>query len=297
MPIDRTTIFRGPGHITWDGVTLVSVDDIVCTLIKDTFDVPVSGYGSIDKRRAGMRVEVQARPARWTDLAKLLPYATTQPGQSIYGASDKPLIIIPRDGALSGITVTNAAITGLPNLRLGVSGTPMQGITWTGIVANNQDPANIDNFVTTAAVGALPSVNLTDLKTGRYSATWGGVLPTFASAEGFEVSFELSLQPVVVDGEGVVDMTMESLTARCTTTPRGWTVAQLLTAIGGGAPGAAEVKNDLVITGPANVTLHGCLFRQAQTRYGSTAERVGAVEFETVRSIATNALSALWTVS
>lgn len=299
MAVDRTTLFSGPGSITWDSINILSSDRIDVVLIKSSETLPVSGYGPIKPIRQDFRIEVTCRPAKFSDLAKLFPYSTTQIGASIYGATDKPLVVLPRDGTNSGFTIANAAITRLPGMNLsarpGAQGTLGQ-IQWTGLVGNDLDPADIASYVAVSSTGALPAVTLTDLVAGRYLATWGA-LADWAPRSGFAIEFDLRLEPKATNNDGTVDMIFMGLDARCTVEPEGLTAANLLTLMGSKGMGDTEDTQDLVITGPRNVTLHKCLCRQATAGYGDNVRRIGALEFATVRNQTGGALTAVHTIA
>jgi len=297
MAIDRTTIFSGPGYITYRSATILCDGPITVTLITETIPGTATGFGRVKKIRKNTRVEVTAKPARWTNLAVLFPYASTQIGKSIFGATDYPLVVVPVSGR--GITIVNAAITGLGSLSLGATpagGNPIGQVTWTGIVANNSDPSDMGNYFTDADEAPLPSsVTLSDWKTGAYSASYNS--NTFYSQGGFNIAFQLGLQPVETNNEGVVDMLLQSLEATCTVDPVGINLTDLIGWIGSVGPGGSEPAYDLAISGPANVTLVNCTVDTVQGRWGDTLQQAGPLQFSTLRKVATGALAALWTMS
>lgn len=297
MAIDRTTIFSGPGYITYRGATILCDGNITARLVTESVPGSATGFGRVKKVRKGTRVEVTAKPARWTSLSVLFPYASTQIGASIFGATDNPLVIVPLSG--KGISVVNAAVTGLGGLALGATppgGNPIGQVTWTGLVANNSDPADMASYFTDADPGSLPSsITLTDWKTGAYAATYNSV--PFQSATGFNIGFQLGLSPVETNNEGVVDMLLQSLEASCTVEPLGVDMTDLMTWISAVGPGGSESAYDLAITGPVNVTLANCTVESIEGRYGDTVLQNGALQFASLRKVATGALAALWTFS
>lgn len=300
MPIDRATIFRGPGHIVFDGATIISAEDIEVTLINEYRGVDSSGYGTIDQRIASRRVEVSCTPLQWNSLAVLFPYASLQIGQSIFGGTDKPLTVLPREGTATGITVAAAAITQLPRLNLRMDAPMLGQMRWTGILANNADPAVLANYYGTAVVTALPDVTLAQVRNAIFSGAWGSITGFGAVTgwEGWEVEFALGLEEVRADGHGVVDMRLASFEATARCQPIGPTVAQVQGALAG-APGSrpSSVANLTLTGGSTTVVLHNCYVRQATQRYGNQTNRLGALEWSTIRTQATNALGALFTIA
>lgn len=297
--IDRTAITIGPGEVSWDGVTLKSEGDIMLTMNNDLFDVTTSGFGRLDRRRQDLQIEVTLTPKEWDDLGKLFPYATLQIGQSIYGATDKPLTIKTRNGR--GWVVANAAITSLPDITLSANQAILGQVTFTGIIANNSDPADIESYlVSEDDPGALTAVDLGKIPNGLYTASWGSVLQNFHSEAGFNLSFDLGTEDVEVDGAGTVDKVLTNMEATATVVPVGPTAQQIVDILGDEiAIGQAPPKHDLVITGGRAgmpvVTLKNTLAQQSQGRTGSSVKRIGEVQFVSVRTVASGLLEALWT--
>jgi hypothetical protein len=299
MAIDRTTLLRGPGAITFDGATLHSEGDIEVTIQHETFEVATSGFGVIDRRKANTMVEVTVTPKEWDDLTKLFPYATLQIGQSIYGATDKPLVIAPREGASSGLTIANAAITSLPSITLSAEKAILGSMTFTGLLANSGDPSDMDDYVATSAVGALTGFDLGKIPNALYSAAWGSAITGIYSEAGFVIDFDLSTEDVRVDGYGIIDKRLTGLGATVKCIPVAQTLSELLGGLGDVGVGAAPAKNNLVITGTGAgapiVTIANTLVRQSAPRYGASIARQGEIEFVAVRTQTTGLLNALWT--
>lgn len=297
--IDRTAISIGPGMVQWDGITLHSEGDITMSINPDLFEVATSGHGRLDRRRQDIQIEVGLTPKMWDELAKLFPYATHQVGQSIYGATDKPLTIKPRNGP--GWVVANAAITTMPPITLSANQAILGAMTFTGIIANNSDPGDIESYIDSENDPApLTGFDLTKAPNGPYTASWGSVIEDFHSEAGFAISFDMSTEDVSVDGAGTVDKLLTALDATCTVIPVGVSAQEIIDILGDETGiGQAPPKNDLVIAGARPgmplVTLKNCIARQSQGRTGATVKRIGEVQFESVRTQAAGLLEALWT--
>ena len=301
MAIDRTTLFQGPGHIVFDGKAILAADDIKVSVGNDTEDIVANGYGVLGRRRKGRSIKVTCTPLHWDNLNTLLPYAALQIGESIYGATDKVLQVIPRNGANSGIKLLNASVTKMPGITWSAMKKPLGSMEFTGLIANNADPALDVSYWTTEAAGALPAPDLSKIRNGIYTASWGTTLVNFGGADGFELDTDLQLSPVEVDGHGVVDMYLAGLTASCKVTPVGLAWGDILGALGG-AIGADLVKHDLVIkTGVGEAattvaTIPNCQLITGEGEWGNDKRRVGALEFKSVRTAAAGALTPLWTL-
>ncbi len=286
----------GPGLVIWDGATIHVEDEIKMKIAPKLFDVVTAGFGVVDRRREDMQIEVSFTPKMWDSLTKLFPYAATAIGASIYGATDKPLVIKPLSG--SGWTISNAAITKLPNILLSGTKAMLGEMTLTGLLANSAGTGTMSSYIATAAGGELAGFDLTKILNGLYTGAWGAGLTTFHSESGFEISFDLSLEDVKVDGLGTVDKMLTALAATCKVTPVGPSAGDVISIHGEKAIGEGAPKNDLVITGGRAglpvVTLKNCTAQMSSGRTGQKVKRIGEMEFKTVR---TALGTALWTIA
>lgn len=302
MGIDRTTLFKGPGSILFNSAAMVVADNITVRLADTLWDVGTNGYGTVDRRRSDRRVEITFTPLEWSNLALLLPYAGMQIGESIYGSVDKPLEIVPRNGANSGLTFTNVAVTKMPQCNYAASKLPMGSMTLTAIIANNSEPTSDASYFAPRDVGTLPAFDLTKIRTGIYTWSWGtgeGALTNIGCEEGgITLDTDLSLDWLQADGYGTVDAMLAGLTATASLTPVGLSVAQVLGAMGG-AIGAAPAKKDFVIKSGSTVvaTIPACQLVTSDALWGNTGRRIGALQFKSVRTPAAGALAPLWTLA
>lgn len=301
--IDRSTIKMGPGKALYDSANLFSQDGITARVSKTLFEVLTDHAGVVDRRLDDVSVEVNLTPKAWDNLDVILPYATLAIGSSIYGAVDKPLVVTPINGA--PITVAAAAVTRLPSLTFSAVKPLLGEIGFTGILANATEWAAAAARLSLGANAsgvALTGFDLTKVPNYAYSATLGAL--TFESEEGFNVEFDLQLEDVKVDSQGVVDKILTSLTATCSFVPVGLTEAQILAALAvqgagvrrGGSIGGA----DFVITGSAVgapiFTLKGASVSQGGYRFARNAKRVGEIQLVTRRTLTNGVLDPLWTV-
>jgi hypothetical protein len=139
-------------------------------------------------------------------------------GASIYGSTDKNLVIVSADKTY---TILNAQITQMPTISCSATKTAFGSVQFTGLLKKDGDPQNIEDYYTTAGGDSIGTgFNPSLIYTAPYTATLGALDP-FMSAEGFEISFDLSLNPVLVDGIGTVDMSMGNLGCNITCIPTG----------------------------------------------------------------------------
>jgi hypothetical protein len=220
MPtFDRTTIVRGPCKVTYDSQTFYSKAGVVLTTTNSTFDKETDAYGIVSKSKTDFTIVVEFEPVGEIEaLAVLFPHGNTSMGASIYGATDKNLVIVSVDKTY---TILNAQITQMPTISCSATKTAFGSVQFTGLLKIGGDPQNIEDYYTTTTGASIGTgFNPSLIYTAPYTATLGALDP-FMSAEGFEISFDLSLNPVMVDGIGTVDMSMGNLGCNITCIPTG----------------------------------------------------------------------------
>lgn len=294
MPsINRTSIITGPALVTFGGQTFWSKGDITLKPNNKNFKVATSAFGDVDERTEDKSMEISFEPdGRFTDglAAVLWPYAAMPIGTSVFGGSDSPLVIHSRAG--TKVTVHNAALTKTPDLRLGVSKTIQGSLTFTGLLKNSTDPTDAAAYytVTTESYPGDTGFDIGDIKTLAYDSAWGGSAPwsSFLTQEGWEVSFDLSLAPQMVDGLGTVDMSLQSLGVTARAIPVGPTEAQILTSMGNTRALGASVAsaNDLIVSATGlYFSLSKAGLRSAELGYGAERKRAGQLEWFATRTV------------
>ena len=220
MPtFDRTTILRGPCKVTYDTQTFYSKAGVVLTTTNSTFDKETDAYGIVSKSKTDLTIVIEFEPVGEIEaLAVLFPHGNTAMGASIYGNTDKNLVIVSADKTY---TILNAQITQMPTISCSATKTAFGSVQFTGLLKKDGDPQNIEDYYTTAGGASIGSGFSPQLiYTAPYTATLGALTPFF-SQDGFEISFDLSLNPVVVDGIGTVDMSMGNLGCNISCIPTG----------------------------------------------------------------------------
>lgn len=305
MAIQRQNIIRGPAIVTYDSEVYYSEDDIIVTPNIETMQIPSSVNGNEDERLVNITHEITFTPVgKWSHVKKLLnTFATPVIGGSIFGSTDKDLVINTVGG--QKITYKAAAITSLPQVRFSSVNRLLGSVTFTAIGANNTAFDNAAKRIVQASEAFNDdSHDPDDVLTQAYSVAWGSTAPFDAleTEDGVTVSFNLSLQPVQTDRDGIVDMTVENVEVMAMLTPVGLSEANMLTlmklqgtGVQRGASLGAMNSNDLVITGTGvYAAIYGAAPKQGPMRFGRTVLRSGQVGFVATRRYDDGALEPLY---
>ena len=293
MATDRTTIIRGPGAISFAGVTIHDADGIAAEVLRPTQEIPSSIAGTLESIFTDQTANITATPCGELSaeiIAALYPHQTPLPGSSIMGDTDRPLTIHGRNGRK--ITFPCAALTGIPALRLSPVATSFGQATWGAALAKGKGPEDADALWQSAAAAyALGEPKRGGLGGRHYAAAWGAGADGLSipdTAEGWTVEFDLRLEPVIADSCGTIDFTLAGLTVRASCRPLGLTEEQILKALA--APKArgagASTAKDLVIMseGGLAVTLKCAGLVQGPLAWGATALRAGELGFTAHRA-------------
>lgn len=286
MATTRQSIVRGPGTVTFDSIKFFDKDGISANVESSTEEIPSSASGTLDTIKTDQVATVTLTPVGNITadiLSKLFPAFLKKPvlGSSLMGSTDKSLVVSSRAG--QKVTFVNAAITGVPELRLSPVATAFGQVTFSALVANGKTANETGGFYSTAAAayadGEAPRTNLTG---HVYTGTFGSLsIPD--TVDGWTVSVEPNYEPVRTDSQGTIDYTLQGVTVRASCTPLGLSEAQILAALpttkGRGASLAST--NDLVISaqGGLTVTLKNASLVTGPIQWGSSQLRVGQLGF------------------
>lgn len=291
MSLDRATIERGPAVATFDGATFYSKSDITVTPVIDTIDILTSRFGRVDQRHRARRVTVEFELAgEWESLAVLFPYASTNIGTSVFGSSDKPLVINTVGG--KKLTLPAAAITRMPSIMMSVGKTLLGTIQFTGILANDTEPDDEGSYFVSASESYPGDAGFSAaaIKTLAYSSAWGSTAPfdAFHTEAGWQIDFDLRLQEDTADGLGVIDMMFSSLSVSAKAIPVGPTQAELLAKLQMEAKLGASVATtdhlNISATG-VYVRLYNAALRAGQFAHGPQTKTNREFEWIATRSI------------
>jgi hypothetical protein len=305
MQINRTAIITGPCKLTYGGQSFWSKGDVVLKPIIATNPVGTSAHGPLGARYTSRSYEVTFEPdGRFNlDLAAILwPYASTSIGAGIYGSSDTALVILGRSN--DQITLHNARLTEMPVIRLGTSLTVAGSCKFTALLKNNTAPSDAAAYYS-VATGTYSDTGFdpTEIITPAPTAAWGDVtgFTSFLTEGGWEFAFAPQLSPVLVDGLGVVDMTLTGLTATARAIPVGPTLANLMAATGNAMDMGSALDafaGNLTVAGTGlEVVLYNAAITDTDAGWGTTRKRLGATTWTAQRTVTDGTLDPLFTIT
>lgn len=303
MATTRQSIVRGPGTVKFDNVKLFDAGGITADVESSTQEIPSSIAGNLDTIKTDQIGKVTLTPVGEISpalLALLYPFQTPNPGASIMGSTDKPLVISSRAG--TKVTFHNAALSKIPDLLLSPVKTAFGQAEFTALLANGKLPTDDDSFFEVeSAAYADGEPGRTGLSGCHYEGTWGDLsIPD--TQDGWTVSFELQLDPVTTDSQGTIDYTFGGLTVRASCTPLGLSESQILAALPilSGRGASTATANDLVISAPSpglTVTLKSAALVTGPLAWGATTLRAGQIGFVAHRAVSSGTLGALYSVA
>jgi len=284
---------HGPAIITFNGVTYYFKTGLKGSIKRSRAKIEVDAFGQIAEIAKDCVVEFTGAPAgviRAADLAGQMPYMPSQIGQSIFGATDVPLVIQTiNDGA--AITWQRAAISKYSPLLLSATeGAIYKGdITFSCLMASNFTPTASSAWKSIASAAfADTTFDSSKVRMAQYTAGWGDASPYNAmiSQDGFILTPSIATESIAVDNYGIIDMALKSVTGTAQFKPANLTEAQIDALIdlqGGGAmlPGRAigDGGNDLVISSSlltatlkmAGAVDYGLMYATGKLRAGEVA--------------------------
>jgi hypothetical protein len=294
----RTTIVRGPAKIAYDSATFYSKGGITLTMTNATFDKESDAYGVLGKSKTDFQVVVEFEPVGEIEaLTVLYPHGSTAMGASIYGGTDKPLVITAADATY---TIRNAAVTQMPSLRLTANNTAFGSVQFTGLLELGGDPSALGDYYAVGAGGSIGAAfDPTKLITAPYTATLAAL--NFNSEAGFEISFDLGLTPIVVDGIGTVDMSLQNVGCNITCIPVGIAENSFDTYFGSLDAGedlaSATLDISTATTGGLNFDALAVQVIDLQKRFSPTENRLGQLTLACKRTFTTGAPEPLFTIA
>jgi hypothetical protein len=158
----------------------------------------------------------------------------------------------------------------------------------------------------TSAAFSDTSFDPASIITQPYTGVWGVSAPwsSITTFDGWQVDFDLSLNPITTDGDGIVDMTFASLAVTAKCRPIGITETQLITALGLQGGGNARGRSlqtgssDLVISNTGvTVTVKSAQLKSGPMAFGSGTPRIGELTWVATRKFAAGVASPLFTVA
>ena len=304
---DRTAFIEGPAIAVYDSTVMYIPDSFELVPDIRTFEVPVSSFGDVDKRRDTIVWSCQFTPYGKAGLiSKLLPYLNPTRGTSIYGATDKTIVIHSHAG--QRVTIHGAGIAQQPDLILSAVDPLWGPVTVTAIGKKAVAWDNASRFAEISATAfSDTSFDPDDIITQPYTLAWGASSPWDAIAfDGpVTISSQIELYAKNTNADGLVDQRISQVKFTASFRPQGISEAQLLALAATQDTGVVRGSsmrgnaNNLVATGANGVVY--TLFQTTPTQipfvYGDQEERAGELVFETIRKIASGVPTALMSVA
>ena len=301
MPTSRTSIIRGPGTVSYGGEKLFDAGGINAEIETATRDTPSSICGNIATVKTDQTGKISFTPCGEISealLALLFPYGNAQIGASACGDADRPLVIHATNG--TKVTFVNAVVAKMPEIYLSPIKTAFGAVDFNAAIGFGKTPADVGGFY---AVESAPyDAGVPDpsgIKGVEYKATYGD-LEINDTTEGWTITPEVTLEPVIVDALGTIDWTIASIGCTATCTPLGLTEEQILAALPamqarGSIIGGAH---DLSIRGEGglHVTLRNASLMRGPLNWGNTTLRAGQIQFKAHRAITEHALGDMFSV-
>lgn len=295
-------------------------DDMRASFDATWQNLVASHQGIIDKVVTDRMIKVPLKLwGAWENVGVLFPTTLLNPivGTRIYGTTDLPLVLTKKTPGTAGqiITIHNCQITKLANLYLGVDSDMFAAdVEFTGLIKNSANPEDANSYYTVAMTDGAGVPHYTDTtfaKTNfsrqRYSAAWGASpFDAFQAHKGWNVEWDLGLEPEYNANVGTVDMILQSLIGRASCIPLGPTIAQIearLNFQGSGNPLGSLLSDgddDLVLTGAtpsAVITLKGAALTAWAPVMGAIPLLNGQCLWETTRGFTAGTGAAIATAA
>jgi len=293
MPIARTLLLREPGLVTFDSATFYSQGDVTVTPVIARSSQRTAAHGTVDNTRIIDRMfRITFTPhGAIAGLDKLMGPLALAMGSSVFGATDKPLVINTRAG--KQYTFTSAAVTSPPPVRLSVRETLFGEVEFMAICGSNLDPNLVASYYAIASV-AYPGDAGFDpaaIITAPWAAAWGSSSPWSAieTREGWTITPQITLVTDTIEGIGATDMKITDAVVTASSQPANVTQSDVLTKLGFGTKlGASRTGDDLVLT-QADVeyemTISGAVLNESALAFGDSPT-IGALTWQATRSFA-----------
>jgi hypothetical protein len=293
MAINVATILKGPALVTFDNATFYSKGDITLSTQHQTMNIEVDRYGKVDERVLDTEIKVTFTPAgEWEYLAVLFSHVTRAIGDFITG-TDKSLVIHTFAG--TKLTLHNAAVTKMPNIRGSSTETLLGEVEFTSFVKNNtnRETAGSRWSIATEALSAN-EFDPEAIKVQSYKMSWVGDpeddahWDEFSTKDGFTLEWTLGLTPVTTDRDGIVTQQLSNLDVSVKAQPLGISETQLMEKmLIHSARGRSLSTNspDLVITDDSSVhiVVYGAALKSSPQAFGRTSLRIGELEWIATR--------------
>ena len=174
MSVTRTTLLGGPASATFGGQTFFAQDGILITPALELEAVDSDAQGILDATATGLTpMTIRFTPmAPFAELLALYPFLAGEPGASLFGGVDTPLVLVAANGVR--LTFAAVAITQMPDLTLTTRGVVAGAVTFVALGARTL-PITAANRLVTVDTAAVPvPSNVPPQLSDDFKITWGG---------------------------------------------------------------------------------------------------------------------------
>lgn len=301
--IQRQSILRGPGLITRNSVDWYCKDPF--EVIAELKVVPIVNtiHGEVDNRVDDAIIRAPFTPAGEVEnLSALYPHQNPVVGASLFGSTDVATDFHSVAG--TKVTVHNTQITKMPDLILSANKTVFGQGEIMGLLKNNTARATANSMYTMASVAfSNTSFSTAAVKTEIFSAAWGSILTAIIAEQGWRLSFDLDIEPVIVDDLGTVDYTLRGVRATARCRPVNLTEANIWDSIriqSTGATRGTSVRqgaNLVIQSSSLTATLHDAALLVGPLNYGPVELRGGEIAFTAHRAESAGTFSNVFTLA
>lgn len=313
--ISRTQILRGPCQVTWGSGAppMYSKGDVTITARTQTLGVATSGFGEVDQRAQDIEYRIRFVPSGDFVLHAAMLYANMalKVGESIFGATDKTLVVKPFISPQAVLTFKNVGMSRMPPLRLTAAETIFGEVEFIALRSDATTWETADSIVAAGAYSAPDhsTFSAPDHLVQPWSAAWGSSpWDSFQTESGWTVTPAMELSEQRVDNAGLIDYCVRALsvTAQATPIDTGLTEAVVLAKLGHAGVGKvrgqslASLGADLVLSsdgGGSTITLDQAALIDAQLGWGSESKRIGQCTWRATRTFTGGAANALMTIT
>lgn len=315
MAVARSALAGAPGKLFFGAGTFWSGDSNITLNAKVvTKDIVSSMFGRLSACVIDGEIKLSMTPlGLWASMAVLFPTYCTSPtqGARIFGDTDVPAKAWLTGGNL--YTLTAAAITKPPTLKLGPDVELFGDLEITGLIGSGITPETASSMIaiTTAQADPGAAFAMTNYIKGDWTGVWGARtgFTAIVPQDFWEVECQLKLDPVKIGGR-TLDMKVTGVQWMAKCKPVGPTMDQILTELGIQGTGAVQGRRldklpdasaapDLTLTGPSSksIVLNQASLVSAGFVFGDKILEAGEIGFVTTQEIVTGAAAAMVVIS
>lgn len=315
MPtISRTQILKGPCQLIYNGGNpIYSKGDVVVEARSTVLGIGTSGFGEIDQRAIDIEYRIRLQPSGQlgNDAAQLWANMALKVGESIFGATDRTLVIKPFISPQAVLTFKNVGISRMPSLQLTAGETAIGEMEFTALRSDATTWEVADSIV---AAGVYSAPDHTSFGAGNHivepwTAVWGSSpWDSFQTESGWTITPNMELSEQRVDNAGLIDLNVRALsvTAQATPIDTALTESVILGKLGHSGVGRfrgqslASLGADLELQSQDSeilVRLDQAVLIAAQLGWGSESKRVGQCTWRATRTFTAGVANPLMTIT